>query len=56
MRMYGRGVEGCPWNGGSMENSGERDGRSLAGPRKRKKTPKHTEFRLSQRSVTPDWM
>ena len=49
------GARGCSWNGGSVENSGKSHSRSLAGPRKRKKTPKHMKFRLRQRSIAPDW-
>ena len=37
----GGGQGGCPWNGGSAANSGENDRKSLTGPRKTKKTPKH---------------
>lgn len=37
----GGGRGGCPWNRGSVENSGEKDRMSMAGPRKRKKTPNH---------------
>lgn len=56
MRIYGRGVEGGPWNGGSVEKRGKSDRRSLAGPRKRKKTPECMEFRLNQKLITPDCM
>ena len=52
MRMCG----GCfPWNRDSVENSRENDRkRNLDGPRKRTKTLKSMEIRLSQQSATPD--